>query len=632
MRNGHLALLGKGIWLLVLCVGCSRTGTTGDLSEPLVGLNADHPRLIASDSDIDIVADRISSKAEAALLYSVFSDAARELGEEKPVFFPARGNNIGRARLLLKRVYLLGLLYRLSEDPEQRQYYAELAWRQLSPATRVDSWKTDKTPFLAVGEAMHALAIGYDWFYSAFDEEQHKSIRDAIVNNGLSPYLDGVSENAGWVSKRGNWAFVCHGGAVIAALAIASEMPELATDVMTKAIPALESAFEAFGADGAWYEGPTYWGYATRYAVYTLASLTTSLGNDFGLAAMPGFEETGAFFIYLTGSSGATFNFGDADEDIQDQAQLLWLARRFDKPLYSWFQREHFLSPLLADLESKETVLPRLEENSRPYALNLLWYDDSGDHFDLERLERSRVFLGKGVSVAALRTGWSVKDMTVAIRAGDNGDGHGHLDLGSFVLDYDGQRWVSDLGKDDYSVPGYFDTEKGKRWKIHRVGTPGHNTLQIDGMNQVADATVALPEIDSQPQVDEVTIDLSPAYGFDEDIRITRTFSLDRDHKRLTLVDQIDAEREHSVRWAVHTKATVELDGDRAILKLPGARAMEFRAVEPDGAIFKASPAAPGEKPRGQNKNSGVTKLYLEEQLRQGHTTTFHIVASEFVD
>ena len=40
-------------------------------------------------------------------------------------------------------------------------------------------------------------------------------------------------------------------------------------------------------------------------------------------------------------------------------------------------------------------------------------------------------------------------------QGGKNGCTHGHLDLGSFVLDALGERWSMDFGGDDYALPGY---------------------------------------------------------------------------------------------------------------------------------------------------------------------------------
>src|SRR5207248_4869278 len=69
---------------------------------------------------------------------------------------------------------------------------------------------------------------------------------------------------------------------------------------------------------------------------------------------------------------------------------------------------------------------------------------------------------------------------------------HNQADAGSFILDGARQRWIIDLGSDDYDLPGYFDhgadNRSGSRWRYYRTHTAGHNTLVIDGGNQIPDA------------------------------------------------------------------------------------------------------------------------------------------------
>ena len=59
-----------------------------------------------------------------------------------------------------------------------------------------------------------------------------------------------------------------------------------------------------------------------------------------------------------------------------------------------------------------------------------------------------------------------------------NGGNHGHADLGSFQLDALGQRWVEDLGSDDYNLPGYNSRlPRSPRWRYLRPSNRGHSTL-----------------------------------------------------------------------------------------------------------------------------------------------------------
>lgn len=100
-------------------------------------------------------------------------------------------------------------------------------------------------------------------------------------------------------------------------------------------------------------------------------------------------------------------------------------------PAFSWFR--------LSALES-------CKEHGD--VLDLLWYDDSGRGLDFKKLPLDRYF--RGVETASMRSSWEPDAIMVGIQAGDsqNLGGHRHLDLGSFILDALGERWIIDSGKE----------------------------------------------------------------------------------------------------------------------------------------------------------------------------------------
>src|SRR5262249_16243194 len=128
------------------------------------------------------------------------------------------------------------------------------------------------------------------------------------------------------------------GGLAIAALALRNE-PDEAGDAARRLLPmtldSVKFGFSSFAPDGGWVEGPAYWDYATRYAVYLLAALESAGIDDRGLSQTPGLAETGRFFLHLTAPSGLLFNFADGAETTRRSAHRLWLARRFGRPAES---------------------------------------------------------------------------------------------------------------------------------------------------------------------------------------------------------------------------------------------------------------------------------------------------------
>ena len=86
-----------------------------------------------------------------------------------------------------------------------------------------------------------------------------------------------------------------------------------------------------------------------------LAALGSALGTDFDLSKAQGFDDAGRFRVYFTGPAGETFNYADGSAHIAPAAEMFWLARRFNNPVYAWQEQS-----LLRD--------------GRPQALDLVWY------------------------------------------------------------------------------------------------------------------------------------------------------------------------------------------------------------------------------------------------------------------
>ena len=67
-----------------------------------------------------------------------------------------------------------------------------------------------------------------------------------------------------------------------------------------------------------------------------------------------------------------------------------------------------------------------------------------------------------------MRDSWdNGKGFSVALKGGSSTRVHSHMDLGSFILEYDGVRWVTDFGKDAQTYQRH--TNKAGRWDFYRT-------------------------------------------------------------------------------------------------------------------------------------------------------------------
>lgn len=546
-----------------------------------------HPRLLLSKNEFARLKQRLQNDATAQGWYQKITDEADGILEQSPSQYeiPDGKRLLATSRRVLNRVYTLALVYRMTDDDR----YLNRCWTELRTASGFKDW--NPSHFLDTAEMTHAFAIGYDWLFAHWSDEQKAILRDAIIEKGLKPgvwSLRGEKSYGWWRNAHHNWNQVCNGGIGMGALALGDEVPDLAGEFLEMALKSIQLPMEQFAPDGAWREGPGYWNYATAYNVVFLAALRSALKTDFGLSDIEGFSEAGMFPIYMTGPLGRTFNYADGGDRTIRAPQMFWLAQRFQRPAYAKYQAR-VASPDPLDLVWYRPELVR--ENSNPLPLNKYF---------------------RGAEVVTLRSNWNdPKAIFLGFKGGDNKANHSNLDLGSFVFDALGHRWAVDLGSDNYNLPGYFGNQ---RWTYYRMRAEGHNTLVLNpgerpGQRPSAEAKIV--RFNDAPDKAFAIADLTAAYE-PEAQNVRRGIAL-RDRNRILIQDEVKTGDDAELWWFMHTPATIELQGASALLSL-GSDKLEARILAPAGAEFMTLDAKPlpgSPNPEGQAANQGIRKLAI---------------------
>ncbi len=557
--------------------GCTAPRAPASPGGVLAGLRAARPRLLTTPAEISTLnarlgADDVGKRWRAALL----READRLLAQPAVdyTFEPKRPVLLPTSREALKRIEDLGTAWLLTGDTR----YPQRVGVELRRVCGFKSW--NPSHFLDVAEMTMAVAIAYDWCHDALADEDRALARAAIVDKGLSPGVEEYRRRTFWTQATHNWNLVCNGGLAAGALAIAEHEPRLAASIVESATASSRPALASYGPDGGWDEGVAYWDYASQYAVFLLASLESALGHDFGLSATPGFSETGLYRLHMEGPGGKAFNFADGSEAVRHTPALMWLARRFDRPLYAWIAGR----------------------NATTTGTGVVWFQPQRHSPAEIGLRRDAYF--RHVETASLRGNWTDRNaMFVAFKAGDNAANHSNLDIGTFVLDSGGERFAIDLGPDDYALPGYFSADR--RYGYYRMGTGGQNTLLIDGANQSAKAKARIVGFRSDEDFGRAVADLSPAYSGARSVR--RGVSLVR-RRVAVIVDEIEAPAGRKLRWQMHSRAAIRIDGANAEMK-QGNATLHARIAEPAGAVFTVEPAT---APPPENPNTGVVRLCVD--------------------
>ncbi len=544
---------------------------------------AAHPRLFLDPNRLFTL--RCGQRTDAvleALKERLFRQADALLNEPTTEFLIVGPRMLERAQEVFARVAALSLAYRLAELPK----YAERAKRELFAVREYPHW--NPSHFLDTAELCTAFAIGLDWLHDALSEAEQFALRETLVQKGLVPGLEAQEKPEWWVRVTHNWNLVCNGGLAIGALAVADELPELASLILAHAVKNIPIALDGFGPDGAWEGGPHYWEYSAWYSALTIDALQTSLGHNLGLAEQPGLERAGLFPLHCLGPSGIYFNFADADGTALPQASLFWLGQRYRLP------------ECVAENHRRLQAHP-----NRIHAFDLVWYQEQ----PAQHIEIPRGVAFRHGEIACMRTAWNDHHaFFVATKAGSGQTDHAHLDLGAFVLDAAGVRWSSDLGADDYDLPGYWDSGlDGGRWKYFRLNNRSHSTLVLNGhlQNPLGQTTIAQASFQGRSQ--SVVLDLGPAYSDDASaVRRGIVLTLETGVLIQDEVAWLPEAKQHELRWQLTTDAEIVLQGETAVLAKHG-KVLHVRIVTPAGAVFQVASTVAGPLDR---PNPGFRQLF----------------------
>ncbi len=573
---------------------------TGEPPQPrdvLQNLRAGHPRLLIDTGGWAAVKAKMERYQQTRDAFaSVKSRADAYLTAPVETYeIPDGLRLLATCREVLKRVYHLAFAYRMTDDTR----YLDRAYQELAAAAAFPDWNPQH--FLDVGEMTHAFAIGYDWLYDVLTQLQRDVVRQAIINYGLNAYLGGHAENAWWLFSEYNWNTVTNGGIGMGALALAESDSTLAWDIVNKTLMSMENAgsIEMFGPDGAWAESPGYWSYATKYLCTYTAALESALGNTFGILDVPGVSETGGFPVYMTGPTWKLFNYADGGDGRIRAPWLYWLGEKFSNPLYRWFQTE----------------------SAWPDVMDIVWYQPGGSSPDDLGLPFDKYY--RKVEVATFRSSWVDPDALFAgFKAGDNDVGHSHLDLGEFILDALGERWVRDDAAEDYNIGDYFSSSgwDAPRWTYYRCRAEANNCLVINP-DSLADqdprADTRIVKFSTSNTGEGLAVaDITDAYDEMGATRVWRGIAIINDRSQVLLQDEVACGAPSEVWWFMNASAAASIaaDGKSMVLTQNGER-LSVRIVPPGPGSFQVMTGTPmptSPNPAGQSVNGNKIGIHLQ--------------------
>lgn len=466
--------------------------------------------LIASQQDFQKIHNQLNKKNPYVVSsYSAIEKRANEiLNEEMCQYKVDEGNRmLDVSRKCKETMEILGFMVKMSEnynkDSEKTKKYLKRAIDELVNVSNFEDWHP--THFLDTAEMTYSVALGYNWLYDYLSNEEREKIENAIVQKGLIPGIMKKYANQ-FEEKNNNWNPICNGSLAIGAIALLNidqninlsendvdykfqknylnvdsktvynnqytvSINNLCNAIIKRSIDKIPLVYEEM-QNGGYDEGTLYWEYGNSYLVNFLSTANLTFKDTFNLVDDEIFKNTILYPVYLTGKSSNNlpkcklYNYGDADEKIVNTSASTWLSNVYynDKELskiINWYQENYF-------------------ENQNIY--QLLWqnYDYSLNNGNDEILAKINDKYYKGTEIAILQENILDKDgFYIATKSGQNANtNHSDLDIGSFILDAKGTRWIEDEGREDYNVYGYWD-KKYTRWTYYKKRAESHSTIVL---------------------------------------------------------------------------------------------------------------------------------------------------------
>lgn len=551
-----------------------------------------HPRIFADADDFVLIRSWVGQDEYVTDWFEQLKEQTDRLLNTEPYGYLANGGSNSNVRDLLIRT---SMMYRLTGD----EAYAKRAIRELESAAAFPDWGGRHNNMLSLTYMTLGFSLAYDWLYDELTEQQRAMVRDAIMKHAFSHALAWYRGEFTHNGEFNNINLVDNGSFSVAALALLGDeekTTEAGLEILRGSYRKMQNTLRFFTEDGSWPEGPHYWQFGTEFLIYKMAAMHSTLSTDYGLADLQGVKESGEYPLHLWGPGGF-FDFYDSATP-NTHPQTLWMAGFYDQPHIAWYAGE----------------LVRRKGAFSPYYL--LFYRPG--MLDEQPASLDRVFTG--IESISMRSGWTDLSDAFASMKGFNDTLLSHIDMdaGTFVFDALGERWATDLGMENYNLPGFWDYAGGQRWSYYRKGAQGQNVMVINPHDnpvfmQDYDAKAPLIRNESKPCGAFGILDLTQRYPKDA-LSYKRGLMLTGSREQLIVQDEFELKSSSELYWFMHTEAEIEVldSGTEAVLTKNDKKLYVKMLDRPEGAAFTSMKAEPLEgtpNPPGQTINHGIRKL-----------------------
>ncbi len=516
----------------------------------------------------------------------------------------------GRAGECLSAISNCALVYMVEGDERyaQRAYDEAAAWADL------ESWGTYQ--YIDNNFPVFSLAICYDWLYDWMNQEQRDKIFNALKEKHFNTMYDMATrteENkptSGFIMfyyNSNNHAVLDNTATFVAAMALADREPDYATKIMEWTFKNMEASVKRYFPDSAWYEGTGYWGYTGPFMARWLISMQTALGTTYGLAETEWLKGIGYFPIY-DGTVDNHFVINDSS-----------VAPRSDDYVY--------LLAILSGNKDFENYAVHYTNTANPFTC--LGFNVNGDYdapINVDTFSLDKHF--RNTDEVTMRSTW---DGETPVFAGmfvqDANLTHGTMNSGTLTFQALGDLWVSNPGRDDYGLKGYWASgQNGQRWTYYFGRAEANSCLVInpdEGGGQIVNSHDVVNIFKSSPRGAYAIADLTKTYApYAKSYR--RGIALTEDRAVFVVQDELELLEESEVYSFINIyDSEIKIAPDsKSVLLSKGNKHVKLDILcdaPYELSVMRCEPLPTSPNPDGQKVINNISKLSFHFPETKGY-------------
>ncbi len=364
-------------------------------------------------------------------------------------------------------------------------------------------------------------------------------------------------EDFWWMGFTGrsvnNWnVWVNHN--MLTTILLMEEDPERKARNIYKTMRSVDKFIDYYEPDGGCDEGPSYWGHAGGALYEYLEMLHMSTDGKIDVFDQEMIKNIGRYIYRAQISYPYVINFADASAKSGSRPGVVYrYGKRIQDPVMQAY------GAFLAEKASWEKTIP--SGNLEATLLNLFQLSEINEAEAREPLI-SDFFLPDLQVCGARDTEGSSDGFFFAAKGGHNAESHNHNDVGNFILYYNGQPAIIDVGVGTYTR----QTFSSERYKIWTMQSQYHNAPTINGVQQKNGIDYRAEKVAFEKKGGQLRFQLDVAGAYPEEAMVQnwyRTFSFEQG-RALTITEDFRLEKKQgttSVNFMTCLKPEKDSDG-----------------------------------------------------------------------